>query len=216
MLQGDPVVGYVRVSTAEQAHNGYGLAEQRNAIEAECERRGWFMLRVEEDRGVSGATTKRRPGLARAIAACDSGEARGLVASKVDRVSRSVPDFAALIQRAQRKGWNLVVLDLGLDLSSPMGEAMANMAAVFAQLERRLVSQRTTAALAVARRKGVRLGRPPALSAPLVSRIRRERDRGASLQAIAERLNSQGVPTAQGGRRWYPATIAAVLRSRAA
>jgi DNA invertase Pin-like site-specific DNA recombinase len=64
----------------------------------------------------SGRSTRLRPGLAAALAAVDAGEADGIIVSKLDRLSRSVLDFAQLVCRAQADGWNLVVLDLGLDL----------------------------------------------------------------------------------------------------
>jgi DNA invertase Pin-like site-specific DNA recombinase len=79
--------------------------------------------------------------------------------------------------------------------------------ATFAPCERRVISQRTRQALALKRSQGVRLGRPPTMSPYAVDRIRRERAAGKSLAAIANGLNADHIPTAQGGRRWYPATI---------
>jgi DNA invertase Pin-like site-specific DNA recombinase len=88
---------------------------------------------------------------------------------------------------------------------------MANMLATFAQFERRLISQRTREALAVKRASGVRLGRPPTVPRAVAQRIRRQRARGDSLRKIAADLNTSGVPTAQGGRQWYAATVRHVL-----
>jgi DNA invertase Pin-like site-specific DNA recombinase len=79
--------------------------------------------------------------------------------------------------------------------------------ASFAHCERRAISERTRAALAVKRAQGVRLGRPPQMSQYAIERIRRERAAGSSLAAIANGLNADRIPTAQGGRRWYPATV---------
>ena len=79
--------------------------------------------------------------------------------------------------------------------------------ATFAHCERRSISERTRAALARKRAQGVRLGRPPQMSQHAIERIRRERAAGRSLAAIANGLNADRIPTAQGGRRWYPATI---------
>ena len=72
-------------------------------------------------------------------------------------------DFTALMATAQKQGWALVALDCAVDTTTPAGEAMANVLAMFAQFERRLISQRTREALAVKRSQGVRLGRPPTL-----------------------------------------------------
>lgn len=91
---------------------------------------------------------------------------------------------------------------------------MTNVMAVFAQLERRPIGQRTRDALAAKRAQGVRLGRPRQLSPAVVERIVSAHDNGAGWSAIARELDAEGVPTAQGGQRWYPATVRAVYRSR--
>jgi DNA invertase Pin-like site-specific DNA recombinase len=206
------VVGYVRVSTAEQADSGAGLSAQRAAIEAACEQRGWHLVRLAEDAGVSAATLAR-PGIAEALYAVESGVASVLVVAKLDRLSRSLVDFAAVMERSRRKRWALVALDLGVDTTTPQGEMLANVLASFAQFERRLIGQRTAEALAVKRAEGVKLGRPRTLAPELVERIGRMRRRGASLRDIANRLNVEEVPTAHGGVRWHASTVNAVLRS---
>jgi DNA invertase Pin-like site-specific DNA recombinase len=205
------VIAYVRVSTDDQGRNGYGLDAQRSAIRDECDRRGWTLLRIEEDVR-SGGTMKRRPGLARAIASCDSNEAQALVAAKVDRLSRSVHDFAGLVERARAGRWNLVILDLGVDLSTPMGEAMASVASTFAQLERRLISARTREGLAVARTRGAKLGRPATpLSDEALMRARQLRAAGLSFAAIADDLNASLHRSAL-GKSWWTATVSRALR----
>ncbi len=70
-----------------------------------------------------------------------------------------------------------------------------------------MISRRTREALALKRSQGVRLGRPPKMSQYVIDRIRRERAAGKSLATIANGLNADRIPTAQGGRRWYPATV---------
>ncbi len=138
------VVGYARVSTEEQ---GYGLAAQRSAIEAECERRGWELAGIEED-AASGRSRRRRPGLARAVAECGRGDAEGIVAAKLDRLSRSVIDFAQLVEESSRGGWHVVVLDPSIDLTTPNGRLVAGMLAQVAQWEREMIGLRTREALA--------------------------------------------------------------------
>lgn len=149
----------------------------------------------------------KRPGLAHALERLKRDESSVLIVSKMDRLSRSLLDFAGIMQRAQREGWTLVALDSPADLSTPSGEAMASVMAVFAQLERRLIGQRTKEALAVKKAQGVRLGRPPGVAAEVARRIIQERERGLSWPAIAARLNDDGVPTAHGGEQWWPATV---------
>jgi DNA invertase Pin-like site-specific DNA recombinase len=203
------VLLYCRVSTEEQAISGAGLQAQRQALVAECERRGWTIVREITDEGFS-AKDMRRPGVQEAIRALEAGEADALVVSKLDRLSRSMVDFSALMARAQKRGFALCALDC-VDTTSPSGEAMANMLATFAQFERRLISQRTKDALAVKQAQGVRLGRPPVLKPELRDRIRAMREGGASLARIADELTAGGVPTAHGGARWHASTIAKVL-----
>lgn len=207
------VVGYVRVSTAEQADSGAGLDAQRSAIDAEVKRRGWQLVEVFEDaNGVSGKSMSNRPGLQAALKEIEQGDAAGLIVAKLDRLSRSLLDFAALMARSRERGWSLIALDLGVDTSTPAGEMMAHVLATFAQFERRLIGQRTKDALAVRKAQGVRLGRPPGLPEPVRRRIVRERKQGRSLRAIAAGLNAEGVPTAQGGKQWWPTTVRLVAR----
>ena len=109
--------------------------------------------------------------------------------------------------KAEQAGGGLVALDAPVDTTTPQGAAMAQVLAVFAELERRLIGERTKAALAVRKAQGVRLGRPRNLPTDVVSRIAESRSSGATWAAIASRLNSDNVPTAQGGKCWYPATV---------
>jgi DNA invertase Pin-like site-specific DNA recombinase len=205
------VVGYVRVSTDEQASSGLGLDAQRAAITDECRRRGWELVEVFEDAGASGKRLAGRPALQDALNAVRSHEAGALVVAKLDRLSRSLLDFAALMEDARNEGWALVILDLGVDTTTPSGEMIANVMATFAQFERRLIGQRTKDALAVKKRQGVKLGRPRAVGDDVVKRIRRERKRGRSLRAIAEGLNEDRTATGHGGAKWYASTVQSVL-----
>lgn len=204
------VVGYVRVSTEEQADSGAGLAAQRSAIAAEVARRGWELVGVFEDAAASGKSMNGRPGLLSALAAVEGGEADALVVAKLDRLSRSLLDFASLMDRSQRRGWSLVALDLGVDTTSPQGEVMASVLAAFAQFERRLIGQRTKAALAEKRAAGIRLGRPRSLPSSTDELVVSLRNSGLTLPAIAERLTTLGVATGQGGQ-WYPTTVRRIL-----
>ncbi len=213
-MRSQQYIGYLRVSTDEQANSGAGIAAQRAAILAEAQRRGWSEADVQwiEDAGYSGKDT-RRPGIRLALEVLKRGDAAGLVVAKMDRLSRSLLDFTQIMAEAQRQGWALVALDCPADPSTPTGEAMASILATFSQLERRLIGQRTREALAIKRAEGVRLGRPRVLAAEVVARVVREREAGRSLRAIAAALDAEGVPTAQGGVRWYASTVRAVLAS---
>ncbi len=178
----------------------------RRAIAAACTRRGWQLLERVEEAGLS-ANDRKRPGTEEALRVLQNGEANALVAAKQVGLSQALLDLAALIASAQKQGWALVALDCALDTTMPAGEAIAHLLATIAPCERRLISQRTREALALKRAQGVRLGRPPTMSPYVIERIRRERAAGNSLAAIANGLNADRIPTAQGGRRWYPATV---------
>jgi DNA invertase Pin-like site-specific DNA recombinase len=204
------VLGYARVSTEEQSDSRAGLDAQRRAITDECNRRGWELIEVVEDAGFSAKDLKR-PGIQEALRVLEVGDANALVAAKLDRLSRSMIDFTALMATAQKQGWALVALDCAVDTTTPAGEAMAHVLATFAQFERRLISLRTREALAEKRAKGVRLGRPVSLPHKVARRIQRRRERGDSLRKIADDLNRDGVETAQGGKRWHPSTVRHVL-----
>ena len=208
------IIGYMRVSTEEQAVSGAGMEAQRAAILADVRRRGWAIddLTFVEDAGFSGKDLKR-PGVAQALAALERRDADVLVVAKLDRLSRSMADLTRLLGVAAKQGWALIALDVQVDTSTPTGEAMAHVIGTFSQLERRLIGQRTKEALAVRRAAGVRLGRPPALSNDVTDRIVGMRADGYTLHAIAEILTEDDVPTAQGGRRWYASTVAKVIAS---
>lgn len=99
--------------------------------------------------------------------------------------------------------------------STPTGEAMAHVIGTFGQLERRLIGQRTMEALEARRAAGVRLGRPRSLPDEVVRHILELRRGGSSLKAVADRLNQERVPTAQGGMQWYASTVRKVLEGAA-
>jgi DNA invertase Pin-like site-specific DNA recombinase len=212
-MQVRTVVGYTRVSTEEQSRNGTSLAGQREAIAAECRKRGWKLVDVREDAGFSGKSL-RRPGIRAALEAVESERADALVVSRLDRLTRSLRDFTALLERARGQGWALTVLDADVDTSTAAGEAMANVIGVFAQFERRRIGERTAEGIAKRRAAGQRWGRERAVPPKIAARIRRLRSRGWSYPKIADKLNSERVATARGGRRWYPSTVRAVAQQQ--
>ena len=204
------VLAYLRVSTDEQADSGAGLDAQRAAIQAEAVRRGWVgRLQWIEDAGVSAATLDR-PGIKEALAMLDSGQASVLVAAKIDRLSRSILDFATLTKRAEDDGWSLVALDAGFDMTTASGRMMVSVLSVFAAYERDLIAERTRKALASRKAQG----RPvsgPGLSPQVRGQLANLRSQGLTYQAIADKLNADGVATARRGQ-WYPSTVFNALK----
>ena len=209
------VLGYVRCSTDRQAESGASIEVQKAAIVAECERRGWTLVSIVSDDGYSGKDM-RRPGLQSALAQLACGEADVLVAAKLDRLSRSVRDFAEIADQARHHGWTLRVLDADVDTGAPSGELLLSVLSAFAQFERRIIGQRTRDGLAVKKAQGVKLGRPRALPDDVREYILTRRLEGVTLAAIAAELTAKGVPTAQGGLRWYPSTVRAVIATATA
>lgn len=201
---------YVRVSTQEQADSGLGVQAQEAALRAEAERRGWE-LTFFRDEGASGKNVN--PGLRSALDQLAAGNAEGLVVTKLDRLARSVSHASDIIERAQSQGWNLVMLDLGIDLATPSGEAMAHMLATFAQLERRLIGERTKAALAAKKAQGATLGRPRLVTGPIAQRIVGMRDQGLSYGAIAAELTAAGELSPAGRPTWQASTVRRICKS---
>jgi DNA invertase Pin-like site-specific DNA recombinase len=196
------VLGYVRVSTHEQAMSGLGLAAQRTAIEHACNARGWSLTGVVVDDGASGRSLDRR-GIQEALGRLLTGEASCLMVSKLDRLTRSVGDLAALVAWTEAQRVTLVALDLGVDTSTPGGRLMANVFASVAEWEREMAAGRTRDALAALRASGRPISRPAVLDEPaLAERIAGLRAGGMTYQGIADELNHQGVPTMRGAAAW--------------
>lgn len=204
-------ITYLRVSTEEQAESGNGLGAQRATVAAAVEHRGWDLVAELADEGLS-AKNLNRPALLEALTRMDAGEADALVVAKLDRLSRSVLDFARITERAKRRGWAVVALDVDVDMTTPTGELVANITSSVAQWERRIIGVRTSEAMQVMKARGVRLGRPVELDDRVRRRIGAERHQGRALRAIARDLNTEQVPTARGGT-WHASTVRAVLDS---
>ena len=207
------LVAYVRVSTAGQAASRIGLEAQRRAIRDYADLHGLTIAGWHEDAGRAGATMSRRPGLRAALADVETGYAGGLIAAKVDRLGRSAGDVATLVERAQREGWRLVALDVGLDLGTPAGELVANALAMAARFEWRRISERQQEKFAELRRQGRPRGRPSVPPA-IADRIIGLRDTGQTWQAIADRLHAEKVPTARGAASWRPSSVRSAYLAR--
>lgn len=196
------IYAYIRVSTTDQ-QDGHGLDAQRNAILQATQERGWPQPRIAQEIASAGRTDNR-PALHAILDQLEPGDT--LVVTKVDRLSRSMLDFASIVQRARDHGWELVVVEQGFDMGTAAGRAMAGMLAVFAEFEREMISERTKAGLAVARAKGIvggRKGQP----AEVISRVLALRAHGRTLDEIAAQLNEDGVPCGQGAALWQKSSV---------
>ena len=205
-------IGYTRVSTTEQGDSRAGLEAQEATIRAECAHRGWDLVAIHAD-VASGKSLRHRDELATTLVALREHQADALIVAKLDRLSRSVLDFARVMETAQAQGWSLVVLDLGVDTTSTNGKLIAHIMIALAQWERELIGDRTRTALTAIRARGTRLGRPSGIDPTTARMIRVLRDSGLSWQRVADALTREGVPTAQGGT-WHGATVRKIYGSR--
>jgi len=204
------MLGYIRVSTEEQAQSGLGLGAQRAGLEL-YERQHDTNLAIYCDDGYSGKTLER-PALYEALTRIGHGEADGLVVVKLDRLTRSLLDFAQLLEWFKAATAALVAIDVGVDTSTPGGRMIAGVFAVVAEWEREMIAQRTKDGLAEARRTRGRVNQGAVADDPeLLERICGLREEGETYAAICGVLNSEGVPTPRGGALWRPSALQRVL-----
>jgi DNA invertase Pin-like site-specific DNA recombinase len=215
-------IAYYRVSTERQRRSGLGIEAQRAAVVqfAEAEQITLIGDFVESESGKGVDALDRRPQLAGALTAARSAKCPMLVA-KLDRLSRDVAFIAGLM--AQRVPF--IVAELGAD-ADPF---MLHLYAALAEKERRLISERTKAALAARKGNGAQLGnrRNPGeaaargrailieeadrFAANIMPIIEAVRSSGAcTLASIADALNARGIRTARGAR-WHVSTVQNLL-----
>lgn len=208
-------LGYARVSTDMQAEHGASLDAQEATLRAEAARRGWDVEIIREE-GKSAATLTKRHKLLAALARLDRGDADVLLAVRLDRVSRSVVDFASMMQRAERRGWALTFTATAIDTTDPSGRFSAHVMIAAAEFERALISARTREGMAQRKAEGVTFGREVAADfLPTYRRVLAMHTAGESLNGIARILNAEGVPTAKGGT-WHASTVRAIVTSETA
>lgn len=119
------MIGYLRVSTEEQASSGLGLEAQRDTITPYAEQHDWDVIWYA-DEGISGKSLDR-PQLQAALERLrpKKRDVAGLVVAKLDRLSRSVHDFSEVLALARARRWSLVAIDLGVDTSTVTGKLVA-------------------------------------------------------------------------------------------
>jgi peptidoglycan hydrolase-like protein with peptidoglycan-binding domain/DNA invertase Pin-like site-specific DNA recombinase len=208
------VLGYVSV----EQNGDPGAAEMRqqaHSIDELCRRRGWNLLELVRDVETAGGGSLKRPGLTYAIERVAKGEASCIVVSELGRLTNSAVDLSRVLDSLARTGGRLVVMDVGLDTASDAGRIAANSLLRVGSWERRRVLESTRKGLAAARAKRAAAGLPAVEDIPaLKQRILDMRAEGLTLQAIADQLNDEGVPTMRGGQLWRPSSVQAALGYR--
>ena len=204
-------VAYYRVSTDKQGQSGLGLDAQKAAVKRRLDGGPWKLVGSYTE--IESGRRKTRPQLEAALAACKKHNAK-LVVAKLDRLTRNVGFLIKLLDSRVE----VLFADVP-ELSGAMGRHMLISMANIAELEAGLVSERTKAALAAAKARGVQLGRNGIVLAAkyraeadtrakaLAPIFRELKDQGMSLREMAEALRKRKVPTPNGGK-WHPQAIA--------
>jgi DNA invertase Pin-like site-specific DNA recombinase/peptidoglycan hydrolase-like protein with peptidoglycan-binding domain len=207
-------VGYVSVPKA----NGGDAAEmegQADAIQRLCERRGWELLHVVRDVENGHAKGLDRPGLLYALERIAEDEASCLVVSELGRLSRNAADLGRIVEWCEERDARLVAIDMRLDTGSATGRLTARTLITVGEWEGQRIAEQTRKGLAAAKAQRVTTGRPAVEDRPdLKERIVAMRKEGMTLQAIADRLNEESVPTLRGGSEWRPSSVQAAAGYR--
>lgn len=204
-------IAYYRVSTERQGKSGLGLEAQRKAVADYLNGGRWTLVDefTEIETGKGANAMDKRPELKAAIAACKKHKAT-LVIAKLDRLARNVHFISGLMET----NVDLVAVD-----NPNVNRMTLQILAAVAEDEARRISERTKAALAVAKARGTVLGshgsnvlaplnkaRADKFAAQLAVRVRKLRGQGLSVRAITDEMNKAGIETARGGR-WHVQTV---------
>ena len=224
MRPANTAVGYIRVSTDEQATSGLSLEHQEQRIRAYAEANGLTLVKIVRDESVSaGKSLADRRGGRAVLDILTAGTARHVVALKLDRLFRSTVDALTASDAWNKAGVGLHLVDHGgqsINTASAVGRMFLTMLAGFAEFERGLIRERTKAALATKKTRGEAVSGPTlgfdrdgdrlvenAAEQALIRRIHALRTKGASFHVIADTLNAEQVPTKRGGSSWYASTV---------
>lgn len=222
------VIGYVRVSTEEQARGGVSLDSQQEKVRLYAALHGLDLAEVIVDAGAS-AKSLDRPGLTRALAMLDTGAAEGLIVHKLDRLTRNLGDWTALIDRyfSETGGRSLMSVSESIDTRTAAGRLVLNILMTVAQWERETIVERTRTAMRHKRARAERISRhipfghrlapdgktlaPDPAEAAILADIRSWSAAGRPLRWIAAELDRRGVPT-RTGRPWAHSTVRDLIR----
>jgi len=174
---------YARVSTKEQT-----TEPQVTQLTAYCQSRGWNDVSVFRDDGISGVRDNR-PELDRLRQRMNEGVFGAVVVSKMDRLGRSLGMILRFWDEADAAGVRVIVIDQGIDTSTPVGRLQRNMLAALAEFERELILERTRAGIARARSLGKKFGAPRRIPESVAREVRARIAQGESLRMISQRMN---------------------------
>jgi DNA invertase Pin-like site-specific DNA recombinase len=203
-----PALGYASVPEGDQGNDS--MRRQQQEIDAVCSRKGLDLLKLVRDVESRSSSDLNRPGLEYVLEHLKAHDASCLVVSSLERLSPSAANLGKLVEWLDRRGARLVVVDIDLDTGTPEGRLAAKALATVGGSERQTLMQRTRKGLEAARMAQRSSGQPAVSDAPaLKQRIADMRAGGMTLQAIADTLNAEGVPTLRGGALWRPSSVQA-------
>ncbi len=218
-------IGYIRVSTEEQADSGVSLEAQRDRVESYCRAKEWELLETISDPGCSGKDL-RREGIQKVLSLCGRRTVDVVVVAKLDRLTRHVADLGYLTRDIFTKNEvALASVAESIDATTAAGQLMLNILGSVAQWERDIISERTRDAMAFKSKNGKRVGAVPygydlgvdgeilvrnVLEQKTIANMKQMRRQGFSYQRIADRLYTRGIASKAGGI-WYPKTVRSVL-----
>lgn len=218
-------IGYVRVSTEEQANEGVSLEMQESKVRAYCDLNDFELLHIHIDAGISGARADNRPGLQSAIKDACSNQAV-LVVYSLSRLTRNTKDTIAIAEQLDRAKADLVSLSEKIDTTTAAGKMVFRMVAVLNEFERDQISERTKTAMDHMRRNNKRISRkipygytldadaktliPNERQQEIIQIMQDLRTEGISLRKIGAYLESQGILTQSCGK-WTATTIKQIL-----
>jgi DNA invertase Pin-like site-specific DNA recombinase len=201
---------YARVSTSMQVNEGVSLDVQERQLVNAAEFHGFTEWEMVREEGRSGKSITGRPALTAALKTLEQKEADALIVTRIDRLARSTTDFLDIVDRANKGGWRLIMLDLNLDTSTYQGRFVVTVMSALAEMERGIIAARQKDVHKDRRDRGVVWGvdMGPKNKTPeeVKDRIISSRLKGLSYREIADALNSDGIPT-QNGRKWHPSTV---------
>lgn len=222
------VVGYCRVSTERQAHEGVSLEAQRARIEGWCIGAGRKLAAVHVDAGLSGGRADNRPALQSALTAVCRSKGT-LVVYSLSRLARSMRDALEIAARLEKAGADLVSLTESIDTTSATGRLFFHLMSALSEFERNQTAERVKGVLAHKRAKGERTSRfapfghrlsqegtleVDEAEAETIRTIRSWREGGASYRSITDRLNAECVPCR--GAKWHLRSVWLALNREAA
>jgi len=191
------------------------LKQRAEMITHECKSRGLELLEVVGEHAPRPGRVSTRPGLGYVMDCIGAGAANALVVAELSHLTHSVAELGATIQWLLDRSVRLIASVDSLDTSTASGRQAAELLVAVSQWERSRISERTRQGLQVARMNGRPVGRPSVADNPdLSQRIAAMRAEGMTLQAIADQLNAEGVPTVRGGAKWRHSSVQAAAGYR--